>query len=205
MDKHDLAILDSRLHWRKSSTVTHSRQGEIVRAITNEAVGAIAFEGISIIYADRTQAGNVRRITGVDSGLTVSKLVPEGKIDIVNGVIRYVVNGAQDFTSPRNIYEIKEGVPPTEVPSSVTVSAPVSVFLYPYDAEVTWTNTNTVDDIQVTWSRNGSFVESNVVSAGGTSNATSDTYFAQGDDIFVTVAYFNEFGNGTSGSDSMIA
>lgn len=202
-----LAIIGSKLHWKNRGTgATFSFEAPTFSYGGSTIAGAIAWDGSGIIYADRPN-GVARKIPlnyMNDTGFTVSASVPEGKVDVVGDDIQVVVNTAQDFTSPRPIYEFKAGTAPTQTPSSVSVSAPATVFTYPYDAQVTWSNTNTTDQIQIRWYRNGSEVETVTRNAGTTSH-TSGKHFAQGDDIFVTVLYFNIYGNGPTGSDQMIA
>lgn len=190
-----IKVNGKKLQWQDGSGNLRQTQGEIIQTTASFPARSFKVSGNTVRYKDENN--NIRQPPSVLIGST-SLNAPKA--------IKIASSGSLRILNASNVeYAISEGEPPTQVPSNVSVSAPVSVFMYPYDAQVTWSNTNTVDEIIVRWYRNGNFLESFRLSAGNTSNTTSTTYFSQGDQIRADVSYVNDFGEGQSASGFLTA
>lgn len=190
-----IKVNGNKLQWQDGGGGIRETQGAIVQTTQNFPAGSFKVVGTAVQYKDENN-----HIREVPTSFVTSRNLPDHPAIKVStsGAIRILdVNG--------NERQLQEGEPPTEVPSNVSITAPVSVFLYPYDARVDWNNTNTSDPIVVRFFRNGILVEEVNLSAGSTSHTSADTYWNQGDEIQATVAYFNDFGEGNAGSDVIIA
>lgn len=190
-----IKVNGNKLQWQDGGGGIRETQGAIIQTTTNFPAGSIKVDGTALVYKD--QNNNIRSVP--TSFVTSTNLPDYPAIKIVSsGALRILdVNG--------NHRQVQEGSAPTQVPNNVSVSAPATVFLYPYDAQVTWSNTNTTDQIIVRFFRNGSLVQQTTLGAGSTNLTSNSRYWSQGQEIRADVSYINSFGEGQAATDFMTA
>lgn len=194
---NDIRISGDELQWRSAANNVFSTTGVLETDLSgthwdNRIAGSLYIDNNDLYFIDRS--GSRKRRRCVKEFLGTSTTAKTQSICIDGAELKFAVQSGTPGTM--NVYKVVDGAPPSQQPSNLTITKPVTVFTYPYDARVNWTNTNTTDRARIRWYRNGSLVETATVSAGSTSHLSSSTYWSSGQEIEVTVSYYNDFGEG---------